>query len=84
MTPVERSILQALRELDSAVKTMPVKGARPELTALFDRIDDLTRSLPAETAPDLRHYLHRKSYEKARFWLEGRDAENAHGECRRD
>jgi len=31
--------------------------------------------VPKETAPDLVHYLRRKSYEKARLWLEGRDAE---------
>jgi hypothetical protein len=29
----------------------------------------------------LLHYLHRKSYEKARLWLEDRDAENARGGC---
>jgi hypothetical protein len=27
------------------------------------------------------HYLRKKSYEKARLWLEGRDAENARGNC---
>jgi len=27
------------------------------------------------------HYLHKKSYEKARLWLEGREAENKAGNC---
>jgi len=31
----------------------------------------------------LLHYLHRKSYEKARLFLEGRGAENAAGSCGR-
>ena len=50
---------------------------------LLTRLDELTRALPANTAPALLHYLHRKSYEKARLWLEGRDAENARGSCPR-
>jgi hypothetical protein len=45
------------------------------------RLTELTRSLPPETSPDLLHYLHKRSYEKARFWLQGRDAENAAGNC---
>ncbi len=30
---------------------------------------------------EILHYLHKRSYEKARFWLQGRDAENAQGNC---
>jgi hypothetical protein len=44
-------------------------------------MDELTRRLPADAAPDLRHYLKRKSYEKARLFLEGREAENQRGSC---
>jgi hypothetical protein len=49
---------------------------------LFERIDNLTRQLPKETDPSLLHYLHKKSYEKARLFLQGRDTENAEGNCR--
>jgi hypothetical protein len=50
---------------------------------LFARIDELTRKLPRDTDPGLLHYLHKKSYEKARLWLEGREAENKAGNCGR-
>ena len=79
MNEVERTILQTLVDLDHAVKTMPTANPRPNLLPLFSRLDELTRQLPRDTAPDLLHYLHRKSYEKARLWLEGQDPER--GSC---
>jgi hypothetical protein len=81
MSETERAILQALVELDAAVKAMPTANPKPNLLPMFARLDDLTRQLPKTTPPDLLHYLHKKSYEKARLWLEGRDAENARGNC---
>jgi len=33
------------------------------------------------TDPQLLHYLQKKSYEKARLFLQGRDAENVQGSC---
>jgi hypothetical protein len=81
MTDTEQSILQSLVELDNAVKSMPTANPKPNLLPLFTRLDALTRQLPKTTSPDLLHYLHKKSYEKARLWLEGRDAENARGNC---
>ena len=83
MTETERTILKTLTELDAAAKGVRAAGPKPDLLSLFTRLDELTRALPANTAPDLLHYLHRKSYEKARLWLEGRDAENARGSCPR-
>ena len=82
MTAIERSILQALTDLENAVKLMPTVNRKPDLLPLFARIDELTVQLPKDTDPALLHYLHRKSYEKARLWLEGRDAENQAGSCR--
>ena len=41
----------------------------PDLLALFDRLDALTARLPADAAPELRHYLHQKSYRKAHLFL---------------
>lgn len=81
MSETEQAILQTLIELDAAVKAMPKANPKPDLLPLFGRIDELTRQLPKNTAPELLHYLHKKSYEKARLFLEGRDAENPRGNC---
>lgn len=81
MNETERAILQTLIKLDAAVKAMPTANPKPDLIPLFTRIDELTRQLSKNGAPELLHYLHKKSYEKARLFLEGRDAENARGNC---
>jgi len=81
MTATEQDIWQTLIELDRQVKSMASANPKPNLLPLFNRLDELTRQLPRETAPELLHYLHKKSYEKARLSLEGRDAENAAGNC---
>ncbi len=69
-------------ELDNAVKTMPTANPKPNLMPLFARIDELTKQLPRDADPTLLHYLHKKSYEKARLFLQDRDAENQAGNCR--
>ena len=79
-TEPERLLREALVELDNAVTAMS-GGAKPDLLPLFARIDGLTRTLPPGTPPELLHYLHKKSYQKARLWLQGRDAENQAGRC---
>jgi hypothetical protein len=81
-TPTEENLLTALGELDNAVKTVPSANPKPNLLPLFARIDELTKQLPRDTDPALLHYLHKKSYEKARLWLQGCDAENQIGNCR--
>jgi hypothetical protein len=81
MTEIEQSILQALLELEHAVASMPTANPKPNLLPMFSRIDELTRQLPRESDPSLMHYLHKKSYEKARLLLQGREAENARGNC---
>ena len=81
MTETEHQILEVLTELEEKVKSMAAATAKPNLLPLFSRIDELTRQLPRDTTPTLLHYLHKKSYEKARLFLEGRDAENAEGNC---
>jgi hypothetical protein len=81
-TSLEKSLLNALVELDNAVKAMTRVGPKVNLLPIFARIDELTKELPRETDPALLHYLHKKSYEKARLWLQGRDAENQAGNCR--
>ena len=81
MTETEQSIWRTLVELERQVKLMSASGPKPDLLPLFARLDELTRRLPPHTAPELLHYLHKQSYEKARLFLEGRDAENAAGNC---
>ena len=77
-----KNILAALVELDCTVKTMPTANPKPNLLPLFARIDELTRQLPRDADPTLLHYLHKKSYEKARLFLQDREAENRAGNCR--
>ena len=84
ITETEAAILKSLGELDAAVKSMPTAVPKPNLLVLFTRLDELTAQLPPTTAPELLHYLHKKSYEKARLWLEDRHAEIARGGCRHD
>jgi hypothetical protein len=81
---IEKKILETLVSLDAAVKSMPAANPKPDLLPIFSHIDELTRQLPRNADPTLLHYLHKKSYGKARLYLEGRDAENQAGNCRRD
>ncbi len=83
MTAIEREILAALTELEATVKTMPAANPKPNLLPLFQRIEGLAAQLPGSTAPDLLHYLHKKSYEKARQWLAGQSGEIQTGGCLR-
>jgi hypothetical protein len=79
---LEKNLLNALVELDAAVKSMSVTNPKPNLLPLFAHIDELTKQLPRNADPTLLHYLHKKSYEKARLFLQYRDAENQVGNCR--
>jgi len=81
MIETEKQILKALLELEQAVKLMATANPKPNLLPIFARLDDLTAQLQPETDPTLLHYLHKKSYEKARLFLQGRDAENKAGSC---
>lgn len=82
MNGTEQAIMQVLVELDATVKTMPAANPKPDLRPLFARIDELARQLPRDADPNLLHYLHKKSYEKARLFLQGREEENQRGDCR--
>ncbi|MGH7951554.1 MAG: hypothetical protein ACREFE_06505 [Limisphaerales bacterium] len=81
-TPVEKNLLRALVELDEAVKSLSAANPKPNLLLIFNEIDALTKQLPRDADPALLHYLHKKSYEKARLFLEGNDSENQIGNCR--
>jgi hypothetical protein len=81
MTELEKNILAALLEIEATVQSIAASRSKPNLLPLFERVDQLTSQLPRGTDANLLHYLHKKSYEKARLLLEGRDAENARGAC---
>jgi hypothetical protein len=71
MTPAEANILTTLEELKTAVAQMSSANPKPDLKPLFARLDELTEKLPPDADRQLLHFLHRKSYEKAREWLQG-------------
>jgi len=82
MTTTEQEILQALKDLEVAVAEMNAVP-KPNLMTHFSRIDSLAASLPTDANGELQHYLQKKSYEKARLFLEGRSAEIEKGGCLR-
>lgn len=81
MTPTEQAILNALVTLDSQVKSAPPGRPMADLLPLFAKIDALASELPGTTDPELLHFLRKKSYEKARLWLEYRNSEISRGHC---
>ena len=84
MTQLEAKILETLTELEKVVATMASAQPKPNLLPLFSRLDELSAQLPPPPQTDLSllHYLQKKSYEKARLFLQGREAENQRGNCR--
>jgi len=67
-------LAQALRERLAVIRD---EGSRRDhtkhigqLRAVSERIDRLQNSLPLSTDPRLKHYLDRKSYDKALAFLE--------------
>jgi len=82
ITVIEQTLLNALAELEKAGNALRTAGPKPNLPALFARIDELAKQLPRDADATLLHYLQKKSYEKARLFLQGRDAENKVGNCR--
>ena len=70
MTEIEQQLLQTLLQLEKAAEAMPAANPKPDLRPLFARLDELARQLPASTDPRLVHFLQRKSFQKARVWLQ--------------
>ena len=83
-TTIEQTLLNALVELEQTVNSARAANPKPDLASLFTRIDELTKQLPRGTHPNLLHYLQKKSYQKARLFLQERDAENQLGNCRHE
>ena len=66
---IEQSLLATLLELERAVENIRSVNPKPDLPSLFARLDELTAQLtPANSR--LAHFLHRKSYQKAREHLQ--------------
>ncbi len=81
MTATEQALLETLQELERAAASIRTAAVKPDLHPILERLDRLGASLPADAPGDLRHYLQRGSYEKARLFLLGRAHENAPGTC---
>jgi hypothetical protein len=81
MTATEQAILDTLLELEARAARMPGAHPKPDLRPLVARLDALAAALPADADPELRHFLQRRSYEKARLKLQGQAA--ARGRCGR-
>jgi hypothetical protein len=77
-TDINQALLDTLLELETAVANVNA-DPKPDLLALFGRLDELTAQLPKDTPRDLLHYLHKKSFQKARLYLQGADPEA--GDC---
>ena len=71
-------LLDTLVELETAVANVNAEP-KPDLVGIFSRLDELTAALTADAPRDLLHYLHKKSFQKARLFLQGQDPEQ--GEC---
>jgi hypothetical protein len=80
MTELERAILQALRQLETEINSARARQASPDLLPLFKRLDEIAQQLPQADNAALLHYLNRKSYAKARAWLEEKLARTAAAE----
>ena len=80
MTTTEQQLLDTLLELEDAIARINAKP-KPDLMKIFGRLDELTSEIPKDSPPDLLHYLHKKSYQKARLFLQGQDPEQ--GACPR-
>ena len=78
MTTIEQQLLDALLELEDTIGRVNTEP-KPDLMAIFNRLDELTTQMPKDAPPDLLHYLHKKSYQKARLFLQGQDPEQ--GAC---
>ena len=77
-TSLLASLAEALRErlaviADHAYRDRDQAGHLQRLIEATGRIDTLIAALPSqELAPQFRHYLEKKSYDKALAWIEGR------------
>ena len=70
-TPFEEMVREALAALESAIAAGRPPEPNPALRTALAQVDALTRQMPADVDPQLRHYLQRGSLQKAARWLDG-------------
>ena len=74
MEPAFADLAQALRERLAVIRAEESRRDQAkhigQLRDISEKIDRLQDSLPPSTDPRLRHYLDRKSYDKALEYLE--------------
>jgi hypothetical protein len=75
-------LLGTLQEYLDAVPRQQLPNP-PDLLAIFAQLDALETELTPGYPPELRHYMHQKSYRKAYLFLKGQGSENVNGSCRR-
>jgi hypothetical protein len=85
VTATDVTLARLAATLDAYLAAVPRQREPnpPDLLALFAKLDALERELGPEVHPQLRHYMHQKSYRKAQLFLQNRDTENARGNCGR-
>ena len=69
MSPETAGLHRALESLMAAIRSGDGEALRRELA----EVDRQRQALGEDSPPMLRHYLERRSYEKAIAFLEGRD-----------
>ena len=74
MNRIEQELLETLRELERPPRQCRWPIPSPICCPSSRAFDELAGQLPPGTEPDLLHYLHRKSYQKACAFLEQRQA----------
>jgi hypothetical protein len=81
--PKEATLARLARTLDEYFDAVPRQKEPdpPDLLAIFAKLDALEGEIDSSYSPQLRHYLHQKSYRKAYLYLQDRDAENLRGNC---
>ncbi len=70
-TPFEDSVWEALAALEAAIAEGRPPAPNPALRPALARVEALTREVTPDVDPQLRHFLQRGSFQKARLWLEG-------------
>ena len=84
-SPQEQTLARLAQTLNEYLDAVPRQKEPnpPDLLAIFARLEAFEAELDASYHPQLRHYLHQKSYRKAHLFLQDRDAENLRGNCGR-
>jgi hypothetical protein len=79
VTATDATLARLAATLDAYLAAVPRQREPnpPDLLALFAKLDALERELGPDVHPQLRHYMHQKSYRKAHLFLRDREGENA-------